>query len=59
MVRGEADSAPAAAWTSRSPEEPNFVNVGEKRYLAPEDQCSLSSGNGFLQSSSITCHLLG
>lgn len=59
MVKGEADAALAAAWTSRSPEEPSFVNGGEKRYPAPADQCGLSSGNGFLQSSSITCHLLG
>lgn len=48
-----------AAWTSRSPQEPSVVNVGEKRYPAPVDQCRLSSGNGFLQSSSITYHLLG
>lgn len=58
-ARGEAGSARAAAWTSRSPEEPNFVSVGVQRYPAPADQCSLSSGNGFLQSPSITCHLLG
>lgn len=32
-MRGEAGSAPAAAWTSTSPEEPNSVNVGEKRSL--------------------------
>lgn len=59
MERAEADSAPAAAWTSRSPEEPNFVSVGESQDPAPADQCSLSSGNGFPQPPSITCHLLG
>lgn len=59
MERSEAESAPAAAWTSRSAEEPNVVSVGESQEPAPAAQCSLSSGNGFLQPPSITCHSLG
>lgn len=35
------------------------MRVGVSQDPEPADQCSLSSGNGFLQPSSITCHLLG